>query len=216
MTPKDALTTFERQVHGAFILDRTLHRPKRSNAENRNRNANAPTYKMNLDCSICRVRTWQITDREALARHADNPKVAVNLRDRFPSPYTLADADAWLKLASETEPESNFAIDVEGVVVGGIGFEILDDFDRCSAEIGYWLGESYWGRGLAAAALRAVTEYAFEQHNLTRIFAIPFAGNERSRKVLEKTGYTFEGIMRRSVRKRGIVIDAALYAVTRE
>ena len=171
---------------------------------------------MNLDCGICRVRTWQTTDREALARHADNPKVAVNLRDRFPCPYTLANADAWLKHASETEPETHFAIDVDGAAVGGIGFEVLDDFDRCSAEIGYWLGESYWGRGLASAALRAVTDFAFENHSLTRIFAIPFAGNTRSRRVLEKSGYAFEGIMRRSVRKRGVVIDAALYAVTRE
>ena len=140
----------------------------------------------------------------------------MNLRDRFPSPYNLADADAWLKLASETDPETHLAIDVDGTAVGGIGFEILDDFDQCSAEIGYWLGESYWGRGLASAALRAVTDYAFDHHNLTRIFAIPFAGNGRSRRVLEKAGYAFEGIMRRSVRKRGVVIDAALYAVIRE
>jgi ribosomal-protein-alanine N-acetyltransferase len=168
-----------------------------------------------LACGICRVRSWRSTDRAVLARHADNPKVAVNLRDRFPNPYTLADADTWLKLASETQPETNFAIELDGAAVGGIGFEILDDFDRCSAEIGYWLGESVWGRGLATVALRAVTDYAFANHSLTRIFAIPFAGNARSRRVLENAGYALEGIMRRSVRKRGIVIDAALYAVTR-
>jgi [ribosomal protein S5]-alanine N-acetyltransferase len=170
---------------------------------------------MEIDCGLCRVRSWRADDRDALVRHADNPKVAANLRDRFPNPYTTADAEAWLKHVAATGPATTFAIEFDGEAVGGIGYEIVDDFDRCSAEVGYWLGETAWGKGIATAALRGVTAHAFAHHDLTRLYAIPFAENVPSRRVLEKAGYSCEGMMRRSVRKRGRVIDAALYAMVR-
>jgi RimJ/RimL family protein N-acetyltransferase len=138
--------------------------------------------------------------------------VWINLRDRFPHPYALADAHAFLQAALTTTPESNFAIAVEAAAVGGIGFTLHDDVERVSAEIGYWLGEAYWGRGIMTEALAAVTSHAIREHGLTRVFALPFEWNAASCRVLEKAGYVFEGRLRRSAIKDGQVIDQLLYA----
>jgi len=110
------------------------------------------------------------------------------------------------------QPETNFAIEVDGEAVGGIGLVLHQDIERCSAEIGYWLGQDYWGRGITGAALRAITPYAITQFALTRIYAVPFLRNTASIRVLEKAGYQLEGIMRRSAIKEGEVLDQALYA----
>jgi len=109
-----------------------------------------------------------------------------------------------------------FAIVVEGAAVGGIGFTLLGDVERLSAEIGYWLGEAYWGRGIMTEALAAVTAYAIRSHGLTRVFAVPYEWNSASFRVLEKVGYVCEGRMRRSAIKDGQVIDQVLYAYTVE
>src|SRR4051812_43520283 len=124
---------------------------------------------MRLELSTCTVRSWRATDAESVAQHANNPAVARNLRDVFPNPYELSDAQAFIHLVRSTVPETFFAITVAGEAVGGIGFSLNDDVERVSAEIGYWLGESYWGRGIATEALRAVTDYAVVHHGLTRV-----------------------------------------------
>jgi RimJ/RimL family protein N-acetyltransferase len=171
---------------------------------------------MHLPCGPCTVRSWQPGDLDALVRHADNPRVAANLRDRFPSPYTRADGEAWLALAAQMRPETNFAVEAGGEAVGGIGLILGSDVERVSAEIGYWLGESVWGRGLATAAVAGLSQHAFAAFGLTRLFALPFAANGASRRVLEKAGYVLEGIMRRSAIKNGQIQDQALYALVRE
>jgi RimJ/RimL family protein N-acetyltransferase len=114
-----------------------------------------------------------------------------------------------------SRPETNFAIDVEGNAVGGIGFVLQDDVHRIAAEIGYWLGEPLWGRGIATAALCAVTEYAFATFELRRLYASVFEWNPASCRVLEKAGYSCEGKLKRSVIKDGKTIDQFLYAITR-
>ena len=110
---------------------------------------------MHLPLRTCEVRSWQIGDLAALVTHANNRKIWVNLRDRFPHPYTHADGRAFIRASRRAEPETSFAIAVAGVAVGAIGFHLHSDVDRVSAEIGYWLGESFWGRGVATEALSA-------------------------------------------------------------
>ena len=113
---------------------------------------------------------------------------------------------------ARTEPETVFAIVVDGNAVGAIGFVLQKDVDRVSAEIGYWLGEPYWGRGITSEALAAVTQYAIENYELTRLFAVPFSANVASIRVLEKAGYALEGRLRRSAIKDGQIVDQVLYA----
>ncbi len=169
---------------------------------------------MRLDCGRCVIRPWKEGDEPSLVRHADNYEVWRHLRDRFPHPYTKEDAEQWIAFAQWQDPQTVFAIEVDGDTVGGIALELGNDVERCSAEIGYWLGEPAWGRGITTAALRAVTRYAFDTFPLTRVYAVPFTTNTASMRVLEKAGYTLEGIMRRSALKEGVVHDQALYAVT--
>jgi [ribosomal protein S5]-alanine N-acetyltransferase len=169
-----------------------------------------------LELKTCTVRNWEWRDREAIVRHANNRKISINLRDRFPYPYTTADARNWLESVIGFEPETNFAIDVAGEAVGGIGFVLQHDVGRRSAEIGYWLGEEYWGRGIVTEALIAVTDHAFANYDLCRLYAHVFEWNGASARVLEKAGYQLEGRMRKSVTKDGQTIDQLMYAVIRE
>jgi [ribosomal protein S5]-alanine N-acetyltransferase len=167
---------------------------------------------MRLVLSTCEVRSWEAADLASLVEHANNRKIWMNLRDRFPSPYTRRDGRAFITAVRAREPETLFAIAVDGRAVGGIGFVLHEDVERISAEIGYWLGEAFWGRGIVTEALKATTEYAIEQYALTRIYAVPFAWNAASLRVLEKAGYVLEGRLRRSAIKDGVVTDQLQYA----
>jgi len=171
---------------------------------------------MRLELKTCTLRSWEWRDRDAIVRHANNRKVSLNLRDRFPYQYTDRDARNWLDAVIGLEPETNFAIDVAGEAVGGIGYTMQYDVARRSAEIGYWLGEDFWGRGIATESLIAVTNHAFANHDLCRVFAHVFDWNQASARVLEKAGYAFEGRMRKSVTKEGQTIDQLMYAMIRE
>lgn len=167
---------------------------------------------MNIVLARCTVRSWERRDAASMARHADNRNVWLNLRDAFPHPFTVAHAKTFIRAARRTTPETRFAIAVEGEAVGSIGFAPHTDVERVSAEIGYWLGEPFWGRGITTEALEAVTDYAVRTFELTRVYAVPFEWNAASCRVLEKCGYALEGRMRRSAIKDGQVIDQWLYA----
>jgi len=167
---------------------------------------------MELNCGKCKVRSWHSNDVESITRHANNRKIWLNLRDRFPHPYTRADAQWWIQNALSARPETSFAIDVSGEAVGGIGFELKTDVERYSAEVGYWLGEEFWGRGICTAALKVATQYAIEAYHLNRIYALPFSENLGSIRVLEKAGYRRECLMRKSAFKAGTFVDQLLYA----
>jgi len=167
---------------------------------------------MRLTLTTCEVRSWRADDLASLVTHADNRKVWLNLRDRFPTPYTKRDGREFFRSMEVQRPETAFAIAVGGQAVGGSVFVMLTDVERVSAEIGYWLGEPYWGRGIATDALIAVTRYAVDTFRLTRIFAVPFAWNEASCRVLEKAGYVLEGRLRRSAIKDGRITDQLQYA----
>ena len=170
---------------------------------------------MEIDCGICKIRSWRAGDAEAIVRHGDNPKVSAHLRDRFPNPYTPEKAHEWLDKTVGKEPESLFAIEYEGEAVGGIGLILGTDIERVNAELGYRLGETVWGKGLATAAIKAFLPWGFERFRLTRIFAITFVSNEASIRVLEKCGFEREGLMRKSAIKRGVIHDEYLYSVVR-
>jgi RimJ/RimL family protein N-acetyltransferase len=159
------------------------------------------------------LRAWRSNDAPLLARYANNPNVARQLRDRFPHPYTIADARQFIQMAAGARPTTMFAMVVEGGAVGGIGFFPGADVERFSAEIGYWLAEPYWGRGITVEAVQLVSKYAFEVCNMLRLFALPFADNQQSLRVLEKAGYTREATLRSSSVKYGQIRDQALYAL---
>lgn len=164
----------------------------------------------------CVIRPWRINDARPLAKHANNVNVARQLRDRFPHPYTLGDARTFIESVTPLRPQTNFAIEVDGEAAGGIGFSPGTDVERYSAEIGYWLGEQYWGRGIVAEAVALVSEYAFRDCRMLRLFALPFADNRQSIRVLEKAGYACEGVMRASSVKFGQPRDQAMYALVNQ
>ena len=171
---------------------------------------------MDLDLGVCRVRGWRPGDETSFAQHANNRRVWRNLRDDFPHPYTLADAERWVRHAARLAPETQFAIEVDGAAAGGVGLLLQEDIARRSAEIGYWLGEAFWGRGIMTAVVRAVTDYAFASLDLCRVYALVFEWNPASCRVLEKAGYRLEGRLRKSATKDGHTLDQLLYAAVRE
>jgi RimJ/RimL family protein N-acetyltransferase len=167
---------------------------------------------MNMEFDHFRIRSWRPNDAEAIVRYANNYNIARHLRDRFPYPYTMKDARAFLTNVLREKPEANFAIEFDGEAVGAVGYMLGTDMDRVSAEIGYWLAEPLWGKGIMTAALRAATDYGFKAYDLTRIFATPRADNPASVRVLEKAGYTREALLRRAAIKEGKIIDLLLYS----
>ena len=171
---------------------------------------------MELKLKTCSVRSWDWRDRDAIVKHANNRNVWINLRDRFPHPYTVNDARRWLDMVVGQKPETNFAIAVADEAVGGIGFTVQFDVARRSAEIGYWLGEEFWGRGITTEALVAVTDHAFSNYDVCRLYAHVFEWNQASARVLEKAGYVFEGRLKKSVTKDGQTIDQLMYATVRD
>lgn len=160
----------------------------------------------------CTIRSWRDDDASSLVRHANNRRVWRNLRDSFPHPYTSDDAREWIDFASAQRPQINFTIAVDDTAVGGIGLELKTDVFRCSAEIGYWLGEHYWGRGIATEAVRILTTWAFSTFTLERIYAGVFGWNPASSRVLEKAGYEREAVLRNAVCKENQILDEELWA----
>jgi ribosomal-protein-alanine N-acetyltransferase len=160
----------------------------------------------------CIVRPFIAADAVSVAAVANDRRIWLQLRDLFPHPYHLADAENYIGRVATAAPPLSLAMVVDGRAVGGVGLQLMTDINRRSAEIGYWLGAAYWGRGIATEAVALVTEWAFLAHGLLRIFAQPFAANLASRRVLEKAGCELEGTMRRSAIKEGEVRDQCLYA----
>ena len=171
---------------------------------------------MQLTLTRSIVRSWRPADADSLAAHANNRRIWINLRDAFPHPYTIHDAREFIRAIRSRSPETTFAITVGDEAVGSIGFVLHRDVERVSAEIGYWLAEPFWGRGITAEALAAVTTLAIQQHGLTRIYAVPFAWNAASCRVLEKAGYVLEARLRNSAVKDGKLTEQLQYAFIAE
>ena len=162
------------------------------------------------------LRPWREGDEAALAKYANNRNVWINVADAFPHPYTMEDAVAWLESQRDRDPPTEFAIADAEEAIGGIGVRPQRDIHRRSAEVGYWLGEPFWGRGITTHALRAMTEYAFATFDLVRVYATVKEWNPASARVLEKCGFTMEGRLRKGAIKDGKTVDLLLYALVLE
>lgn len=161
------------------------------------------------------IRPWLPSDVTDLARLADNREVWRNLRDAFPHPYSKKDARAWIRAVTRQLPCMHFAIVADGdpaALAGGMGITPASDVHAGTAEIGYWLGEPFWGRGIMTAALSVFTDFAFAEFRLRRLYAHVLEWNPASMRVLEKCGYVAEGRLRKSALKEGVVADEILYA----
>lgn len=162
------------------------------------------------------LRPWRSDDAIALVKHANNPRIASNLRDGFPYPYTLPDAKRWLNMVGENREDVILAIEVNGEASGGIGLHGLKDVYRYNGEIGYWLSEKYWGRGIVSDAVAAMVNYAFTQTSWLRLFACIFENNPSSMRVLLKSGFKPEAIHKKAVMKEGKLMDEHLYALLKD
>jgi RimJ/RimL family protein N-acetyltransferase len=169
-----------------------------------------------LELERCILRSWRLDDAPPLAAAANNRNVWLKLRDRMPHPYTLADAETYVRPRVDAASQPIFCIDVEGRFAGAIGLHPGEDVARLSAELGYWVAEPFWGRGVATDAVRGMVRHGFATLPLERIEAYVYANNPASVRVLEKCGFEFEGRLRRSVIKDGQILDSFLYAKLRD
>ena len=162
------------------------------------------------------IRSFGGRGKDSLVKYANNKEVSKNLRDRFPSPYKVSDAEEWLMFACNQNPEFSFAIANDKELIGGIGIVPQEDINRYSVEIGYWIGEPFWGKGIISAELKEMTTYTFKKFKYNRIFASVFEGNKASEKVLQKAGYKKEATLRKSVYKKEKFLDQHIYSILRE
>lgn len=163
------------------------------------------------------LRPWSAQDAFRLAIICNNKNIADNLRDGFPHPYSLSDAQNWLNATIPlNDPTRFFAIISDGIIAGSIGIVTKEDIYRKNVEIGYFLAEDYWGKGIMTKAIKAATAYAFSTFDIIRVYAEPYADNPGSRRSLEKAGFTCEAIFRKNVIKNGIIKDSCIYSVLKE
>lgn len=165
-----------------------------------------------------KLRPWRPDELDILVRLANNKNIARFVRDQFPNPYTHEAGAAWLSRRADDNPTQVFAIvplknGIEGEPVGSIGIHPQTDIQRKNAELGYWLGEPYWGQGIMTEAIRQIVEYGFRTFDINRIFAIPFGDNIGSQKALEKAGFVLEARFEKTLYKNGEYKDELVYAV---
>ncbi len=165
-----------------------------------------------------KIRKWKIEDAKSLAEVLSNKNVLDNLRDGLPFPYTEKDAADYINAMLNSDPNSTFAyaVDVDGTAVGSIGAFRQSNIHFRTAEIGYYLDEKYWGKGVMTKAVNLLCEKIFNKTDILRIYAEPFDYNTGSRRVLEKSGFKLEGIMMNNAVKNGRVLNMAMYALTKE
>ncbi|NEU10453.1 GNAT family N-acetyltransferase [Flavihumibacter sp. R14] len=168
---------------------------------------------MMISLSKCRLRSFRFGDEISLQGHADNISVWMNLRNSFPHPFTVNDAISWISLNRNNPKPCNLAITVNDDVIGGIGISQQTDIYQLNAEIGYWLGEPYWNKGIMTEVVMAMVDYTFANFNVIRIYAGVFDHNIASMRVLEKAGFHREAIHRKAIYKYGEILDEHLYAI---
>lgn len=162
------------------------------------------------------LRPFQLSDVDSLAKHANNFKIAKFLTDAFPHPYTVDHAKAFIAMATQDDPVHIFAIDVNGEAVGAIGLHPQKDIMCKNAELGYWLSEPYWGKGIITEAIKQIVPIGFSIFDITRIYARPYGTNAASQRVLEKTGFKLEARIEKNIFKNGEFLDELIYAVRKQ
>lgn len=161
------------------------------------------------------IRQWTGGDLENLVLYANNINIWNNLRNYFPFPYTMENGKEWLDKMAVAEPVLNFAIDLDGVAIGGIGVGLNTDVYLMSAEISYWIGEPYWGKGITTEAVRQMVEYVSYYFDIVRLYSEVFESNKSSMRVLEKNGFYLEGVRRKAVLKNGVLMDDYIWVKLR-
>lgn len=166
----------------------------------------------------CEIRKWEIVDAAALAEAMNNRKVQDNLRDGLPYPYTEKDGEEFISamLAADENDTFSFAVTADGKVIGSIGVFRQGNIHHLTAELGYFISEEYWGKGIMTDAVKQICAYVFEHSDIIRIYAEPFAYNIGSCRVLEKAGFLFEGVLRQNAVKNGEVLDMRMYSLIRD
>lgn len=163
------------------------------------------------------LRPWRLTDAESLAANADNRNVWTNLRSRFPRPYTAAVARSWIaRCIGGRERGLQLAIDVDGLSVGGVSVDLVTANTPRTGEIGYWIGEAHWGRGIGGEAVRLVCPVAYRRMSLDRLRAVVRSSNAASLRILERSGFSVESRMRRSDRRPGSAVVEMVYTRDRD
>ncbi|QDA60023.1 GNAT family N-acetyltransferase [Hymenobacter jejuensis] len=169
---------------------------------------------LDLPVPGARLRPWCAADATVLAEQANDRGVWQNLRDVFPHPYSVGDAEWYINFVSDVHSRDvHLAFEVDGEAAGSISIMFKSDVHYRSAEIGYWLGRRYWGRGIGTAAVQVLSDYVFRHFDICRLYATVFAHNAASARVLEKAGYELEGCLRKSMTKDGETFDGLLYAL---
>ena len=166
----------------------------------------------------CEIRRWKISDAQDLVNAISNKKVLDNLRDGIPYPYTESDAKEFIEMMLKSDPDQDFywAIVVDDKVIGSIGAFRQDNVHCRTAEMGYYIAEEYWGRGIMVDAVKQACKWIFDETDVVRIFAEPFGYNTASCRVLEKAGFELEGVLRQGVFKNGKIIDMRMYSLIKE
>jgi RimJ/RimL family protein N-acetyltransferase len=167
---------------------------------------------MRIDILPWHLRPFSADDLDALVKFANNPRISAAMGDNFPFPYALEDGMKWLGCVIDKEPVCEFAIATEEHMIGCVGVQPMKDVYSVSAEIGYWVAEPFWGRGIATRAIVAASIYAMETLDHSRIQARVFSSNPASARVLEKAGFEYEATLKKSVRKHGKILDQWVYA----
>ena len=162
------------------------------------------------------LRPWRLDDLDSLVRHADNPRIAGNLTNAFPHPYSREDGERFINMVKDYDPTRIFAIEINGEACGGIGIHPQQDIYAKNAEIGYWLSEDYWGHGVITRALEQIVPYAFAHFDIVRLFARPFHTNIGSQRALEKAGFKLEARLAQTLFKNGVYYDELIYSILRE
>ncbi len=163
-----------------------------------------------------KLRAWSMEDLNDLVFFADNYKIAKFMTDQFPHPYTKEKGKAFIEFASKASPTNIFAIEVDKKPVGGIGLHLQADIQCKNAELGYWLAEPFWNKGIITKAINQMVEYGFRTYSIERIFARPFGTNIASQRVLEKANFTLEGKFEKTLFKNGEYLDELIYAIRRK
>lgn len=158
------------------------------------------------------LRPFLFSDSKSIAHQANNILIWKNLRDRFPHPYTEKDALMFITMVTCKTPITDFAIDVNGLAVGAAGIVLKDDVFRLNGEIGYWLGQEYWNKGIGTKVVAELTRIAFDELNLSRVYAEVFGNNISSGKVLEKNGFVKEAILEKAIIKDNILLNLMIYS----
>jgi len=164
-----------------------------------------------------KLRAWHLDDVPSLVRHIDNIRIWNNVRDFLPNPYTEKDAREYiLMVTKKVGPRMDFAIDIDGRAVGGIGLIPGSDVERFTVELGYWLGEEYWGNSIMSEAVKQVIQYVFSELAFMKIFAMVFSSNTASMRVLEKAGFEKEAVLKSALIKNGIIMDFHYYSMIKK